>query len=374
MRYYFDWAASAPADSFQIADIPFGNPSARHTEGREARNALEDARTRCARVLNVSPEQLFFTSGGTEANALMIHSLLLRPRSGAILCSAVEHPSARENCLILERLGKKTGRIGVEKDGRVTVSTLEKALEKHPDAGFAAIMAVNNETGAVMDIPALAEKLKKREGKQVHFHCDMVQAVGKVDIAFSAADSASLSGHKIGAPRGIGLLYLKNPQKTAPLYRGGEQENGVRPGTENVSAALALADSLERRALPSHVRAEYEKAQARFAPLIQFFQSRERFALIPEERTNALFSPYILQARIKGIPGEVLVRVLDAEGFAVSTGSACSSASLDRPVLMAMGADKNAQLEGIRISQGWTTTPESVSALIEALNRVSRTM
>lgn len=375
MRYYFDWAATAPPDPFQTAElenIPFGNPSARNFEGREARIALENARERCAHALGVSPDQLFFTSSGTESNALALYSALLRPRSGAVLYSTVEHASVRENCLILERLGVKTGRIGVEKDGRVTVLTLEKALEKHPDAGFAALMAVNNETGAIMDIPALAETLKKREGKPVHLHCDMVQAVGKIMVNFSDVDSASLSGHKIGAPRGIGLLFLKNPKKTEPLYRGGGQEKGIRPGTENTAGAIALAGCLERRAL--FAGAEHEKAKTRFAPLIDFFHSsEERLALIPEERADGLFSPYILQARIKGIPGEVLVRALDDEGFAVSTGSACSSAGLDRPVLTAMGADKDAQLEGIRISQGWATTEQAVDALITALKRIMRT-
>jgi cysteine desulfurase len=376
IRYYFDWAATAVPDPFgkyieKIENTPFGNPSSRHAEGRAAREALEDARSRCARVLGVSPEQLYWTSGGTESNALALYSLLLRPGADTILFSAVEHPSVRENCRMLERLGKQTGSIGVEKDGLVTAASFEKTLDKYPDAGFAAIMAINNETGAVMDMDAISACLRwRRESKPVHLHCDMVQAVGKTVLPLSMVDSASISGHKIGGPRGIGLLYLRKPLET--IFKGGKQERGIRAGTENTAAALALAFCVERRAERSQVQSGYEEARLRFARLIEFLREPGRCSLIPEDRgvEDSRFSPYILQARVKGIPGEVLTRILDDEGFAVSTGAACSSASPDRPVLAAMGIAKEARQEGIRISQGWSTSMDDIDALIEALRRI----
>ncbi|MDR2446992.1 MAG: cysteine desulfurase [Treponema sp.] len=380
-RHYFDWAATAPPDPLGVIEIgkkSFGNPSSRHEEGRAARRMLEDARERCARVLGVSAEQLYWTSGGTEANALVLYSLLLRPRINAILFSAVEHPSVRENCFMLERLGKRIAPIPVEPDGRVTAACLEKTLEKHPDAGFAAVMAVNNETGAVNNIEEIAEYLRQRRiagSKPIHLHCDMVQALGKTGgkaLPLSWVDSASMSGHKIGAPRGIGLLYLKKPLET--IFKGGAQERGVRSGTENTGGAVALASCMERYAGEEEACSEYENARDRFARLIRFLGENGRCALIPEDRCaeDSRFSPYILQMRVKGLPGEVLVRALDDEGFAVSTGSACSSASNDRPVLAAMGATKDARLEGVRISQGRSTALDDIDALIETLKRVIR--
>ncbi|MDR3131197.1 MAG: aminotransferase class V-fold PLP-dependent enzyme, partial [Treponema sp.] len=230
-RYYFDWAATAIPDIFPSTgapwnDVPFGNPSSKHVEGRKARAALEDAHRRCAAVLGAAPEEIFFTSGGTESNAIVLHSLLRRqnrPGCGGLLVSAVEHPSVRENAVVLERLGKPLTRIGVEKDGRVSRKTLEGALKKAVDPRLAAIMAVNNETGAVMDMPGLAEVLRNAAAP-IHIHCDLVQAAGKmpVDLLSWDLDSASLSAHKLGGPRGIGILYLRKPLE--PLCAGGGQE------------------------------------------------------------------------------------------------------------------------------------------------------
>jgi cysteine desulfurase len=284
----------------------------------------------------------------------------------------VEHPSVRENCLVLERLGFSVGAIAVEADGRVTEKTLKKALEKFPNLRFAALMAVNNETGAIMDMGALSGLLRAREGPPVHLHCDLVQAAGKIalDIEGWDLDSASLSAHKLGGPRGIGLLYLKKP--LAPLYTGGEQEGNVRPGTENTFGALALAECLEKHATPAALNETCEKAGERWRVLIGALKKIKRCVLIPGDREEAdrRFSPWILQARFKDAPGEVMVRALDSEGFAVSTGSACSSASPERPVLQAMGLDDAARLEGIRISQGWSTTMEDIEALIQGIEKV----
>jgi cysteine desulfurase len=376
-RRYFDWAATAIPDIFPSNTVPFGNPSSKHAEGREARAALEDARRRCAVVLGAAPEEIFFTSGGTESNAIVLHSLLrrpCRPGSGGLLVSAVEHPSVRENGAVLERLGKPLTLIGVEKDGRVSGETLKAALKKADDPRLAAIMAVNNETGAVMDMPRLAEVLRKAAGAPIHLHCDLVQAAGKtpVDLRSWDADSASVSAHKLGGPRGIGLLYLRKPVET--LCAGGGQEGRVRPGTENTAGALALAECLERRARPEAAAAEYGRAAVRVKALITALKAMPRCTLIPSDREeeDGRFSPYILQAAFRGIPGEVMVRSLDDAGFAVSTGSACSSGGRDRPVLDAMGVDKTTAFEGIRISQGWYTAMEDVAALIEGINRILR--
>ena len=380
-RFYFDWAATAvPEIPYPEDAVPFGNPSSHHHEGRKARESLEDARSRCAAVLGVPAKDIYFTSGGTESNALVLHAMLLRKSNACILASSVEHPSVRENCLVLEQLGKQIASVGVEKDGRVTAATLERALEKHPKTRFAAIMAVNNEIGSKMDIPELVGLIRNRSdrsdgtggGMPVHVHSDLVQAIGKIplDIAAWDLDSASISAHKLGGPRGIGLLYLR--KSLNPLYTGGGQERGLRPGTENTAGAIALAECLERRGKTAAVGSEYQKASDRFKELIRFLGSLQGCSLIPEDRReeDERFSPYIVQVRFKGIPGEVMVRALDDAGFAVSTGAACSASSQDRPVLVAMGLDTQTGLEGIRISQGWSTTKEEIAGLTNAIQDI----
>jgi cysteine desulfurase len=380
-RHYFDWAATAIPEKIstivEAADgnpygFPFGNPSSVHLEGRLAKEALESARFRCARVLGVEPENLYFTSGGTESNALVIHSFLPRKGQGRLLYSGVEHPSVSENCQALGSLGLPVSVIGVEKDGRVSADNLSAALQKHPDSRFAAVMGVNNETGSQIDIEGLISAVRKNQEKSglpVHFHCDLVQALGKVPVSIGDLDSASFSAHKLGGVRGVGLLYLK--KKIKGLYTGGHQEAGVRPGTENTQGALALAEILELRAKPETVKTENEKARERFKYLIGGLKKTSRCSLIPEDREDddPRFSPWIVQVRFRGIPGPVMVRALDQEGIAVSTGSACSSNSPERPVLQAMGIDTQARLEGIRISQGWSTDTADLDALLAGIEK-----
>ncbi|MDR2576320.1 MAG: cysteine desulfurase [Treponema sp.] len=373
-RHYFDWASTAIPEYPQPAPSSrFGNPSSLHREGRLAKEALESARNRCALVLNVPPETLYFTSGGTESNCIVLFSYIARQGGGWMAASLGEHSSITENMRILDRLGRRTGSIPIDPLGRVTDSILSETLTKYNNVRFTAIMAVNNETGTINEIAGLQ---KITANGPVHFHCDMVQAAGKIpiDIAGWSVDSASFSAHKTGGPRGIGLLYLRKPLEV--LYSGGGQEKAIRPGTENVSGALAMAHCLETRALPEIVAAEYGKAKARCERLISSLKQIDRCRLIPAERedNDSCFSPYIVQAAFKDIPGEVMVRALDDLGFAVSTGSACSSAKQERPVLAAMGIDEKSAFEGIRVSQGWSTTDEEIDLLLAAIREVLKSL
>jgi cysteine desulfurase len=371
-RVYLDWAASSPY-SRSGNSVPFGNPSSHHLEGRLARQALEDARQRCAEVLGVPSETLYFTSGGTESNSIALFSNLTRPGKGRVISSPTEHSSVREGMETLNKAGKPTGSITVDSTGKVTAETFAKALDKYGDVRFAAVMSVNNETGAVTDIASLSEVIKKRtESAPIHFHCDLVQAVGKIPIDISnwGIDSASISAHKISGPRGIGLLYLRKPLEV--FYSGGGQEKGIRGGTENTQGAIELANCLTQYADAQTVKLEYERAKARWKKLITSLSAIERCTLIPSCRAaeDGRFSPYILQAAFKDIPGEVMARALDDLGFAVSTGSACSSSSPERPVLAAMGVEENLRIEGIRVSQGYATTDEEIDLFLEAVAEV----
>ncbi|MDR0463834.1 MAG: aminotransferase class V-fold PLP-dependent enzyme [Treponema sp.] len=396
-RIYFDWAACAPETIRSRFSFIDGNPSSQHAEGRAAKLALESARERAASVLNVPPESLYFTSGGTESNSIALFSNLTRPGKGQVISSMGEHASIREGMETLVKMGKSAGKIKIDSTGRVTRDTLKKALSQYDDTRFAAVMSVNNETGAVTDIASLTEVMRNCKAP-VHIHCDIVQAAGKipVDLKKWDIDSASISAHKISGPRGIGLLYLRKPVEV--FYSGGGQERGIRGGTENTRGAAALADCLElavkgsgdqRSAIEDRVSAcgrqepyrmfsgvedEYIRAKARWKKLITSLLSIKRCTLIPKERTadDDRFSPYILQVAFNDIPGEVMARALDDLGFAVSTGSACSSSSPERPVLEAMGIDEKLRIEGIRISQGQSTTGEEIDLLLEGISEVLR--
>ncbi|MDR2543425.1 MAG: cysteine desulfurase [Treponema sp.] len=376
-RIYFDWAATSPYSKNDF-HTPFGNPSSQHKEGKAAKKAIEEARERCASILNVPPETLHFTSGGTESNSIALFSNLKRPGQGGVISSIAEHASIREAMETLEKMGRPTGKIEVDSQGRVTLETLENALEKSANTRFVAIMSVNNETGTVTDIASIGKYLRNKTGAPVHLHCDLVQAVGKipVDIQNWEIDSASISAHKINGPKGIGLLYLRKPIEV--FYSGGGQEKGIRGGTENVFGAIAIADCLEQCG-GSWSEHYYSQAEKRMNYLINSLIKMDRCTIIPQERTaidslsltaNLNFSPYILQVAFKDIPGEVMIRALDDLGFAVSTGSACSSTSPERPVLAAMGIEERLRIESIRISQGYSTTDEDINLLVGAITEV----
>jgi cysteine desulfurase len=384
---YFDWAASGPPDSDLLAAalarssaLP-GNPSARHAAGREARRELEAARGRCAAALGVAVETLYFTSGGSESNALVLQSWLLRPDGAPIAASAIEHPAVAENAKLLAKAGRKLLIVKPDASGRVTPETLAAALGAGSAASnlaaprLVAVMAVNNETGALMDTAELVRTARLAvAGKPIHFHCDAVQAIGKVPVDLKAwdVDTAAFTAHKLGGPRGVGLLYAKKP--FASLGVGGGQERGLRSGTENLFGALAMADILERRAAPAAVAAGLEIGRRLGERLIRGLRAIPGSTTLPADRAprDDRFSPWIVQAAFSGVPAEVLVRVLDDAGFAVSTGSACHSASKERPVLEAMGISRELAFCAVRLSFGPATAEGDVDELLAAIRAALR--
>lgn len=384
---YFDWAATAPVEediikeAATIATSYFGNPSSVHFLGAESRNFFLQVRQDCAKTLQVKPETIYFTSGGTEANHLPLLSLLQRPAAGTVIISAIEHPAIREQAQMLKHCGWKVVQVLPDSTGIVSVETIEKALTN--DTILVCLMAVNNETGAIQPIYQVADFLvnhgKKTGKRRPKLHVDCVQAAGKIPLNLShpGIDSAAFSAHKIGGPRGIGILYLA--QKFESFIRGGGQEQGIRPGTENIAGAWAFTKCLQRHYLASNTTeggsySRYIQQQSMTRDFIKQLKSIKGCKLIPEIRQEECqqehFSPWIVQVAFDGIPGEVLVRALSEKKIAISTGSACSSRKLSRPVLEAMGISKELATNGVRFSFGPSTTQEDLDKLIFALQEI----
>jgi cysteine desulfurase len=373
-RAYFDWAATSPPDediiaqSAEVAREFFGNPSSAHACGKRAREKLEQAREICARVLGVKPSALFFTSGGTEANHIPLLNTLSKPR-GTILISELEHPSVSAMARSIKRLGWNVAPIKSE-DGIITPAAVKKALTD--DTRLVCALAVHNETGAAQDTALIADEIAaffdgKRRAK---LHVDAVQAAGKIPFGITPGiDSAAFCAHKLSGPRGIGLLYLAEPNPDS-FARGGGQESGVRSGTENLFGAWAMAQCLERYYIDfSAVRAEdppraytrYLEQIALTGDFIDGLLSIEGCALVPAARQSgdARFSPWIVRAAFDGVPGGVMQRALDAEGFAVSTGSACST------------RDPQSALAPVRFSFGHASAKADMDALLDAVKTIA---
>jgi cysteine desulfurase len=306
MEYYFDWAATSFSCELNNNQSFLANPSSKHRKGQLAKEALEDARSRCAKILNVAPDTLYFTSGATESNCISIYSNLFRP-IGRTVCSEIEHPSVIENIYKLQKLNKPISFLPADSSGIIEMEKFKKTIDKYNDIRFAAIMAVNNEIG-IINAPKKIKEFLSQQNPPIHFHCDAVQAIGKIPINLSDCDSAAISAHKFSGPRGIGLLYLKKPFET--LYSGGNQENKIRPGTENIHGALLMAQCLEKYAGRETVIENYKKADERINFLIESLLQTCSIKIIPEARIKnpKLFSPYILQLAITDIPGEAAVR------------------------------------------------------------------
>lgn len=378
-EHYFDWAATAPCDkkilreSLEIAIQYDGNPSATHKIGKDSRKIFEEARESCAKTLGVKKEQVFFTSGGTESDHIPLLSLLNSPKKGRIILSAIEHPALREQCAMLKKQGFDVVSVNPDKNGFVSAESIVEKLTS--DTLFVTVMAVNNETGCIQPIYEIADAITEasKGKKKPHFHTDCVQAAGKIPLKLShpGIDSAALSAHKIGGPRGIGILCLSKPIDS--FLVGGGQEQNIRSGTENLFGAVAFSKCLEKYYQPQE---RFDEQKEWTLSFLKNLKTIESCHLVPEiredfsEEIQKKFSPWVVQAAFLGIPGNVMVRALDAKGFSISTGSACSAKKQSRPILAAMNAPKVIQDSAVRFSFGPATTKDKMDELFEAINEV----
>jgi len=366
MAVYFDHNATTPIDGRVVeAMLPylqehFGNPSSGYRRGRLARQAVEMARENVARLVNVQPSQVIFTSGGTEANNLAIKSGLRG--AGCLAVSAIEHASVLEPAKTLSEGERDVHIIGVDNDGLVSETFMEEVLLERPQ--LVSVMMANNETGAVQNIERLASLAN---AKGAVFHTDAVQAAGKMVLDFNAlgVQMMTLSAHKIYGPKGVGALVVDRRIELAPQISGGGHENGCRSGTENVAgivgmgkaAELAVQELSDRRAALLRLRSSLELQLAALSGVVVFAEAVERLP-------NTVF------LAIPGIDGEMLLMELDRLGFEVSSGSACDSHKTGPShVLMAMGVDDVLARCAVRISLGQDNTEADVDALVIAMKQ-----
>jgi cysteine desulfurase len=358
---YLDWNATAPLrpevlTAMTVALARGGNPSSVHRRGRAARQAIERAREAVAALVNAPPDGVIFVSGGTEAN----HLALLgcgRPR---VLVSAVEHGSVL-HC------APEAKRIPVDGNGVVDPGVLETMLRADPHPALVSVMLANNETGVLQPVARIAEIAHAHNAL---FHCDAVQAAGKLplDIAAIGADLISLSAHKIGGPPGIGALIAIEGAEPIPLLRGGGQERGRRAGTENLPGIAGFAAAAEI-ALAS--LADYERVRR-----LRDGLERAALAAVPGAEIIGAAAPRLPNTTALALPGvaaETQVIALDLDGVMVSAGAACSSGKVGPShVLEAMGLPPAIAGCTIRVSLGWTTTASDIDHFLDAWTALAR--
>jgi len=368
-RFYFDHNATTPVSQSvlevlvaALLEVP-GNASSIHQDGQLAKQRLEAARREAATLLGCEPKELVFTSGGTEADNLAIFgSVLAHPAPHKhVVTTAIEHPAVLNPCRELERLGIPVTYVRPGPDGLVDPDDIRRAMR--PDTVLVSVMHANNETGVVQPIAQIAA-IAHEAGALAH--SDGVQAAGKipVNVETLGVDLYSISGHKFYAPKGIGALYVKDGTKLRAIQFGGKHERERRPGTENVPSAVAMgkAAAIARTTLPIEA-AHLETLRDRLETGI--------LARVPDAGVNGhgtSRTPNTPTLYFDGLEGEALVISLDLQGFAVSSGSACSSGAVEPShVLLAMGLPPERARASLRFSLGASNNEEQVDALIDAI-------
>ena len=366
---YLDHAATTPVREEVFAAMQpffgprFGNPSSVHRWGREARTALDEARERLGRCLGASADEIVFTSCGTEADNMALIGVWRARRGDTGRSAAVSTPIEHKAVLgALHQVAKEGGEerlLSVQPTGRVDADSFASLVRE--DTAVCSVMWVNNEIGTVQDVPAMA-KLARSRG--VVFHTDAIQAFGKVDIDARRTpfDLLSISGHKIGAPKGIGALFIRRGTPMEPLLFGGSQDRGRRPGTENVAMAVGLARAAELAV------AEREEECRRLEALRDRLESTI-LARVPDAVVHgrgASRAPHISNISVPGTESESMLIALDLRGIACSAGSACQSGSINPShVLEAMGVSADVARSAIRISLGALTTDAGIDRMLD---------
>jgi len=355
---YLDWNATTPPSQAVLAAMAaagglWANPASVHALGRRARAVVESARERLAAVLSVHPRDVVFTSGGTEANNLALHQATL------LVTSRLEHPSVVKIAEQLEQLGR-TRWLPVRADGRVDPADVAATLVDAPAGTWVSVSAANHETGVIHPIADIAAVAQRRGAR---LHVDAVQALGKLDLsALEGAHAVSVCAHKIQGPKGIGALAWRHAAAPTPFLRGGAQERGLRPGSQDAVLAAGFGAALEGLDIERHWRlAELRN------PIERWLAARGSVNGDVEHRL-----PHVTNVSVAGWRADELVAALDLRGVCVSAGSACSAGTVEpSPVITSM-LGKGRSLAAVRISLGVETTAAEVEAALLVLDDVLR--
>lgn len=373
-RVYLDNSATTPIDKEVVeAMLPFltekyGNASSIHFFGQEARGAIDKARHQVADLINAKPNQIIFTSGGTESNNLAIRGFCeMNEKYGKhIITSKIEHPAVTNVCEELEKIGYKVTYLPVYEDGIVRIEDVENAIRE--DTVLISIMTANNEIGTLQPVKEIGELVKnhRENGNKLWFHTDAVQAVGKipVDVQEIGCDMLSISAHKIYAPKGAGALFVKRGVRLKSQNLGGHQERERRGGTENVPTIVAFGKACEL------AKTKLQENHEHLKTLRDEFEKgvEERIPEIIINGKKDMRLPNISNITFKFVEGEGLLINLDMQGVAVSTGSACSSGSLEpSPIILAIGQKEVLARGAVRFSFGKDNTLEDVKYILDVL-------
>lgn len=366
---YLDYAATTPVDPLVLEAMEpyflekFGNASSLHAYGQDAKKGLEDSRQTLADFIGAKPEEIVFTSGGTESDnfALLGAAYALEKKGNHIITSAIEHHAITEPAKFLEKKGFKVTYLGVDQDGLVSSDDLKKAITDKTI--LVSIMHANNEIGTIQPIAQLAQIAK---GKGIYFHTDAVQTFGHIPINVNElnVDLLSLSAHKFYGPKGVGALYIRKGTRLETFMRGGDQERGRRASTHNVAGIVGCARAIQ-------LCQQNLETETKFQSALRDKLIKEIPLRVPEVRLNGHPTkrlPNNVNFSIKYIEGESILLSLDMLGIAVSTGSACTSSSLEPShVLLAIGLNHETAHGSVRITLGRFTKESDIDYLLEKL-------
>lgn len=354
---------SSVLNSFkQVAEKYYANPSSIHSMGAEVERLQERARTQAANLLQVHPTEIIFTSGGTEGNNLAIKGIAFqyKKRGNHIITTEIEHPSVYEACKNLEEYGFNVTYLPVNEHGVVQLEQLKAAITKNTI--LVSIMHVNNETGAIQPIQEIGKLL--HDYPKINFHVDAVQSIGKVPLPLKdeRIDLCTFSGHKIHGLKGTGVLYVKSNIRLSPLFHGGNQENGIRSGTENVAGNVSFVRALrllkEREKISMHDMKEQQMLLL------------NTLSEIEGVHVNSTIdgAPHIINFSIPGLRAETVIHAMYEAGFVISTQSACSSKRNDiSRILHAYGLSDDMAKSGLRVSLSYDTTKTEVEQFLQSL-------
>lgn len=371
-KVYFDHNATTAIDKKVLSvmmpylEMQQGNPTSQHSFGRHARTAIEEAREQVALAIHAHPSEVIFTSGGSEANNMIVHGAAIKNPQSTLVRSNIEHPCVARPMEALTHQGWQQNLLKVNHDGVVPTEAYQGISANN--IGLVSVMLANNETGAIQEMANLSDFAKDKKALS---HTDAVQAFGKIDVRFDelGIDAMTLSSHKIYGPQGVGALILNKRSDIEPLIYGGGQEKNLRSGTENIAAIVGFGKACE-------LISESLEASSRVTRELQItleLHLKALGAVIFSEKVKRLSNTTFFA--FKDIEGSTLLTALDKKGFAIASGSACSSVNKEPShVLLAMGIDEDLARGALRISFGNQNTLNDVTSFIEALKKELQTL